>query len=173
MARMLKRSLVGVIALLLLALAPLSVSAAGSTSQKFTATVDITSISGSCTTPAASGATNLVATAAGVVNDTGVFDLSLDLDGPFPNQVVGEFGFQGAHSQAEIEYTGTMRCPDSQTLIINGQVWTGQMYDDATGTWYTINGAGRGNSITIKLGPNGFSATFSGTAKVTAAPVER
>jgi hypothetical protein len=156
--------------LMLLALAPLSTSAASSTSQTFTGTADILSVSGPCTDPSAPVGAFLSAAAAGAVNDTGSFEFDLDFGGPFPNQVVGEFFFKGAHSSAALEYTGSLRCTDGQMLIVNGQVWSGDMFDEATGKWYSISGAGRGNSITIVVGPSGFNVTFTGTAKLMQGP---
>jgi hypothetical protein len=167
-----KRSMVGVIALLLLALAPLSASAASSSTQTFTGTVDINAIAGSCPTADVDDGDNQVAGASGVVSDTGEFSLYLTSSGPFPNQVEGEFTFTGAHSSAEIDFTGALRCPTPQSFLLNGAVWHGELYDDATGKWYSMNGAGRGNVLTLALGPNGFSVTFTGTAKPSQAPLQ-
>jgi hypothetical protein len=165
-----RRRLVLVFAILLVTVVPLSASAASSTAQTFTLTSDILSVTGPCMDRIAIGGSVAGSAAAGVVNDTGPFVFDIGSDGPFPNQVVGSVFFDGAHSSAKLEYTGTLRCPDSQTYIINGQVWTGDMYDAATGKWYSISGAGRGNSITVTVGPNGLSATFTGTAKLLQGP---
>jgi hypothetical protein len=171
--RVVRRVLVAVGLLMLLALAPLSATAASGASQTITGTVDIVSVSGSCPEPTVISGTNISSSASGVVDDSGAFNLSLDYDGPFPGQVTGDFAFIGAHSEAQLFFTGALRCVDAQSLTVSGQVWSGTMYDDATGQWYTINGAGRGNSISIVAGPNGFSVTFTGTAKLSMRPLER
>jgi hypothetical protein len=156
-----------VFAILLVTLVPLSASAATSTSQTFTGTADVTLLEGSCfdIENAEGQITNQVASAAGVVNDAGAFELDLSSGGPFPNQVVGEFLFEGAHSEAYISFTGALRCPSEQTFVVNGAVWQGEMIDSETGKTFALNGAGRGNALTIAFGSGSLSVTFTGTAK--------
>jgi hypothetical protein len=162
-----RRRLVLVFAILLVTLVPLSASAATSTSQTFTGAADVTMTGGSCfdIENAEAQLANPIAAAAGVVNDAGSFDLSLSADGPFPNQVVGEFSFSGAHSEAYVIFTGALRCPSAQTFVVNGAVWQGEMVDYATGKTFALSGAGRGNALSIAFGTASVSVTFTGTAK--------
>jgi hypothetical protein len=166
---MLRRYVVALSALMLLALLPLSASAAAGSTQTLSATVDIASITGTCPTANATGGDNNSAQAAGALTDVGTFKFFLDTSGPFPNQVSGVFGFQGAHSWATLEYTGTVRCLSSQSFQVSGAVWSGFEFDEATGKGYSLNGSGRGNTITLTLGPGGLNIVFTGTAKLSSA----
>lgn len=157
-----------VLALVVLALLPVSASASRTRMQQtFTATADVVAMDEACPSPEIT-TTNEHVVAAGTIDDEqDGLELELEPGGPFPNQVEGNFEFEGDHSFAAFEFTGVLSCPDSQTFTITGLAWSGIMIDFDAGQRYTISGAGRYNSFEATAGNGGLTITFAGNARPT------